>query len=901
MEITEIKESLSIENLLSNYGLKADRNNRINCPFHEDKTPSMQIYPETNTAYCFSSNCKTHGHSIDVIDFIMYKEGFDKLSHQAAKHEAIIKAKSMTNGIIPEVKPHTSTELSNHAPTEPNYEILAKIFTYFRNGYAIRKENNGKKYLKSRGLEVEKLEQLGISIGYNSAQFHHRDRISREDKQQCEEAGLLIKSKQGSKTETSHTPWARHCVIFPLKDKTGKLTGMYGRSTTENKRAGKPRQSAGMHFYLRNSKGIFYYPNKNTEKLIITESIIDFLSIYQIDELRNTYDFLPIYGTNRLTPEHEEVINNLENLKEIVLFLDGDEPGKKAVKEISKKLNELNPGIKISKVTTPKDEDINSLLQKENGTAEIKTLLENRKELTFSFSNETTEEKPTHINQQINELETTNPNNIGYKGQTADFRIKGGIKNQLDSLKASLQIINQEGLSYRSKPDLYENKQVESLSKTASEKLNIRNDLLEKDLNLLTNLLEEYRETINPEASEENPENVKIKVGEAETKRCINFLKKPNLIKRINQLIEKGGVVREEQNRIFLFVTASSYFTENTLHAIVQGSTSSGKTHLIKEVISFIPKEDVIKLTRVTDSSFYNYGEYQLKNKLIVIEDYDGLKEEAEYAFRELQSNGEIISSTSVKDENTGNIQAQIKRVRGPIGSIIATTRGTIYEDNMSRSFALSVDESKEQDLHVINYQNKKAEGLININNEKEIKRFMQNCMRLLKPLEVINPYASKIHLPEEAGKIRRLNQNFQNIIKQITILNQYQRKRDTKGRLVTEKSDIETACEIMFESILLKVDELDGSLRNFFELLKSYVKEKGDKYEFTRREIRHALKVSKTRQHTYMLQLQELEYISLARGYANRGYKYKITYWDNAEKLRSKIKNHLEKQLEKL
>jgi len=39
--------------------------------------------------------------------------------------------------------------------------------------------------------------------------------------------------------------------------------------------------------------------------------------------------------------------------------------------------------------------------------------------------------------------------------------------------------------------------------------------------------------------------------------------------------------------------------------------------------------------------------------------------------------------------------------------------------------------------------------------------------------------------------------------------------------------SDIETAVEIMFESYcFLKVDELDGSLRQFYEQLKGYLKE---------------------------------------------------------------------------
>ncbi|MFM2395159.1 MAG: hypothetical protein RLZZ546_3142, partial [Bacteroidota bacterium] len=69
MEILEIKQKLNLSTILHYYGLKGDRNNRIQCPFHEDNTPSMQLYYKTHTAFCFSSNCKTHGKSLDVIDF----------------------------------------------------------------------------------------------------------------------------------------------------------------------------------------------------------------------------------------------------------------------------------------------------------------------------------------------------------------------------------------------------------------------------------------------------------------------------------------------------------------------------------------------------------------------------------------------------------------------------------------------------------------------------------------------------------------------------------------------------------------------------------------------------------------------------------------------------------------
>jgi DNA-binding IclR family transcriptional regulator len=106
-----------------------------------------------------------------------------------------------------------------------------------------------------------------------------------------------------------------------------------------------------------------------------------------------------------------------------------------------------------------------------------------------------------------------------------------------------------------------------------------------------------------------------------------------------------------------------------------------------------------------------------------------------------------------------------------------------------------------------------------------------------------------------------------------------------------------------MFDSIFLKVDELDGSLRQFFENLKTYVQEKENpqNYEFTQREIRHSLGISKSQLQRYINELIELEYLSVSGGYQNRGLKYKISYWDNITKLRGQIREHLLNQLNSL
>ncbi len=114
MEIPDIKQTLTLAQIINHYNLKADKQNRINCPFHEDKTPSMQLYYKTHTAYCFSSNCKTHGKSLDVIDFVMHKDN-------CTKHEAIEKCKTMISGQTPQ---------KNNA-TQSKEIFLQKMFTYW--------------------------------------------------------------------------------------------------------------------------------------------------------------------------------------------------------------------------------------------------------------------------------------------------------------------------------------------------------------------------------------------------------------------------------------------------------------------------------------------------------------------------------------------------------------------------------------------------------------------------------------------------------------------------------------------------------------------------------------------------------------------------------------------------
>lgn len=696
----------------------------------------------------------------------------------------------------------------------------------------------------------------------------------------------------------------KQCVIFPLKDKDDKIVSFYGRAI-HNK-------SASKHFYSKDRKGLYpRWPIHSTRTLILTEAVIDAASIYQLHGLTShLVTVLACYGTNGFTHDHEQAIQSLKQLEEVIFFFDGDEAGREGVKRVSEKLHALKPEIKLSQADTPEGEDVNSLLQSHEASI-LKHLIENRKpfrqESLQSFSasgqtrssnegeNETKATSPVH-----SQLNVSNPHKIVYKTVTANYYVKGGLRNEADSLRISLDIeYPQSGRKSRSKLDLYEDKQVEKIAREAAEKLQLRADLIQLDLEILTDQLEVYREKLHAskEETRETPSTVPAHVGA----KCKEFLTKQNLVTRLNEMIGKAGVTGEENSRIFLTVIELTYKMHEPLHALIQGSSGSGKTHLLAKISSFIPKEDRKHFTRVTEGSLYNYGMYDLKNKLICLEDLDGMKEEAQLAFRELQSRGMIVSATSYKDEQ-GNISASEKTVYGPIASMACTTKGEIYEDNLSRSFIIAVDESLEQSRKVIGYQNLKAAGQIDHQKEQQYTQFIQYLVRMLEAYEVINPYADKVHLPEEAHKIRRLNGLYQAFVKAITLLHQYQRRKDGHGRLISQKEDLQVAAQIMFESILLKVDELDGSLRQFYEQLKAYIKSKGnDHYEFSQREIRQTLHVSKSQLQRYLHDLLQLEYIRQSGGYTNRGFSYKVLYWDNIQALRAKVKRHLQGQVDQL
>ena len=137
---------------------------------------------------------------------------------------------------------------------------------------------------------------------------------------------------------------------------------------------------------------------------------------------------------------------------------------------------------------------------------------------------------------------------IKFTTASANYYVQGGLRKDLDSLKITLVIENPklQHIKSRLRYDLYNDKEVERNAKEAAEKLNLRSDLLQMDISILTDLLEAERDKQLLQSPESIASNAMYRMNEESKKKCLDFLHKPGLIKNINALIGKAGVVGEE-------------------------------------------------------------------------------------------------------------------------------------------------------------------------------------------------------------------------------------------------------------------------------------------------------------------------------------------------------------------
>ena len=501
-------------------------------------------------------------------------------------------------------------------------------------------------------------------------------------------------------------------------------------------------------------------------------------------------------------------------------------------------------------------------------------------------------------------LNITNSESLIYENELLQLTVLGGIKlDGLDRMRATLKIALQESSipPVRHNLDLYNDTQVEKLIRKAAEKLEIGTSIISASIAELTEQLEEYRLEKIKETEPQRDETPKLTPNEQ--KEAEDFLRSDGLLAKTNELIGKSGMIGEENNRLLMYLIFTSRKQTHPLHVVSLGASGTGKTHLQEKVSQLIPEEDKIGITTLSENAFYYFGQRELKNKLILIEDLDGA-ENSLYPLRELQSK-KRISKTIAHKNTKGETRTIHLVVEGPVSVAGCTTKEHIYEDNANRSFLIYLDESVEQDDRIMVYQRVVSAGKIDEVAEKKAADLLCNAQRLLEPIKIINPFAELLKIPKEVFKPRRTNNHYLQFIEAVTFYHQWQREKQVDKEtgeeyIETTLEDVEEANKLLKETLLRKSDELTGACRNYLESIKSYL-EQENKKQFSNLEIRRALRVNQSNQKRYNLNLTSNYYIKKVKGKTGTAYLYEIVNTEEYQELTEHITSVLDKTLANL
>jgi len=263
-----------------------------------------------------------------------------------------------------------------------------------------------------------------------------------------------------------------------------------------------------------------------------------------------------------------------------------------------------------------------------------------------------------------------------------------------------------------------------------------------------------------------------------------------------------------------------------------------------------------------------------------------------------LQSEGELTIASTGKDAATGNLITQQYRVEGPVALLITTTARDIDEELMNRCLVLSVDEGREQTraIHQLQRDKRTLAGLIARRERAALITLHQNAQRLLRALDVLNPYAQWLTFPDQTTRLRRDHEKYLTLIDTIAYLFQHQREVKTHRRggdnnaesidyIDVTLADIALANRIAHDVLGRSLDELPPQTRRLLKLIDGYVGAECERltiarrdFRFSRRALREAIQLGDSQLKLHLARLADLEYLVTHRSKTG-GFDFELVY----------------------
>jgi DNA primase len=475
------------------------------------------------------------------------------------------------------------------------------------------------------------------------------------------------------------------------------------------------------------------------------------------------------------------------------------------------------------------------------------------------------------------------------------YRVRGlANNNHLDQLKINLMVKREEAF-HLDKLDLYSSKQRQVFINQACVELGVKDEVIKKDLGKVLLALEEQQ----AQQQEDRNEKSTVEIDSESRKAAMELLHDPLLLDRVLSDFKCAGVVGEETNKLAGYLSCVSRKLDKPLAVIIQSSSAAGKSSLMDSILALMPEEERVQYSAMTGQSLFYMGETNLKNKILAIAEEEGASN-ASYSLKLLQSEGEITMASTGKDDSTGNLVTKEYKVQGPVMLFLTTTAIDIDEELMNRCLVLSVNESREQTqaIHAAQRSKRTLQGLQNKIEKERVVELHRNAQRLLKPLQIINPYADQLTFLDDKTRTRRDHEKYLTLIDAIALLHQYQREVKTvtyngsaMEYIEVTLSDIETANRLAHEILGRTLDELPPQTRKLLKEIQQWVKSECEvqtieqnHFRFSRKEIREKTQWGNTQLKVHLRRLEDMEYVLTHRGGRGQSFEYELLYDNNKE-----------------
>ena len=360
--VDKVRESSDIFSVISKYVILKKKGNKYwgCCPFHNENTPSFSVSPEKGFFYCFG--CHVGGNIFKFISLIENISYFEAVKLQAERL-----------GIeMPRSKKNKSKE---QLEREQQEKLLIKINTlakdFFHNCLVMTTYGEtGRKYLKSRGISNETIEDFSLGFAPDSWDALSKALVKKKGMQpdKLVEAGLSARRKNDSSIYDKF----RNRVMIPIADLYGSIVAFGGRileeskSDINNEQFKAPKYLNSPETLIFNKGNLLFGLNKATQEIrkldyvIIVEGYMDVISVYSAG-IKNVVASL---GT-AFTEEQAKLLTRYT--RKIYFCYDSDEAGQKATMRALHII--LGTGAEVKVIIIPDGKDPDEYIRKHGADA----------------------------------------------------------------------------------------------------------------------------------------------------------------------------------------------------------------------------------------------------------------------------------------------------------------------------------------------------------------------------------------------------------------------------------------------------------------------------------------------------------------------------------------------------